>query len=85
VSIGDNCVIGAASVVTRDIPANSIAAGNPARVIGELDPAQPSSRREHLFQGRPYDEFKADYDRERLRGNTFPGWLRSLLWPDRRS
>jgi acetyltransferase-like isoleucine patch superfamily enzyme len=85
VSIGDNCVVGAASVVTRDIPANSIAAGNPARVIGELDPTQPSSRREHLFQGRPYDEFKADYDRERLRGNTFPGWLRSLLWPDRRS
>lgn len=84
VSIGDNCVVGAASVVTRDIPANSIAAGNPARVIGELDPAQPSSRREHLFQGRPYDDFKADYDRERLRGNTLPGWLRSLLWPDAR-
>lgn len=33
VTIGDNCTIGAGSVVTRDIPANSIAAGNPARVI----------------------------------------------------
>jgi acetyltransferase-like isoleucine patch superfamily enzyme len=85
VSIGDNCVIGAASVVTRDIAANSIAAGNPARVIGELDPTLPSSRREHLFEGRPYDDFKADYDRERLRGNTLSGWLRSLLWPDERS
>ena len=82
VSIGDNCVVGAASVVTRDIPANSIAAGNPARVIGEIDPAQPSSRREHLFQGRPYDEFKADYDRQRLRGNTLAGWIRATLWPD---
>lgn len=36
VTIGDNCTIGAGSVVTRDIPANSVAAGNPARVIKTL-------------------------------------------------
>lgn len=33
VTIGDNAVIGAGSVVTKDIPANSVAVGNPARVI----------------------------------------------------
>jgi maltose O-acetyltransferase len=33
VTIGDHAVIGAGSVVTRDIPANSMAAGVPARVI----------------------------------------------------
>lgn len=33
VTIGDNCVIGAGSVVTRSIPANSFAAGVPCRVI----------------------------------------------------
>lgn len=33
VNIGDNVVIGAGSVVTKDIPANSVAVGNPARVI----------------------------------------------------
>lgn len=33
VTIGDNCVIGAGSVVNRDIPANSLAAGNPCRVV----------------------------------------------------
>ena len=33
VSIGDNVIIGAGSVVTKDIPCNSIAVGNPARVI----------------------------------------------------
>ena len=36
VTIGDNCTLGAGSVVTRDIPANSVAAGNPARVIKTL-------------------------------------------------
>ena len=33
VSIGDNSIIGAGSVVTRNIPENTIAVGNPARVI----------------------------------------------------
>lgn len=33
VTIGENCVIGAGAVVTKDIPANSFAAGVPARVI----------------------------------------------------
>lgn len=40
VSIGDNSVIGAGAVVTKDIPANSVAFGNPCRVareIGERD------------------------------------------------
>lgn len=32
VTIGDNCVIGAGSVVTRDIPSNSLAFGNPCKV-----------------------------------------------------
>jgi acetyltransferase-like isoleucine patch superfamily enzyme len=85
VSIGDNCIVGAASVVTRDLPDNSVAAGNPARVIATLDPTLPSSRREHLFaSGRPYQEFKDEYDQKRLAGNTLPGWLRSLLFPSRR-
>lgn len=37
VTIGDNCVIGAGSIVTKDIPANSVAAGVPARVISTLE------------------------------------------------
>lgn len=36
VTIGDNCVVGSGSVVTKDIPANSIAAGNPCKVIREI-------------------------------------------------
>ena len=36
VTIGDNSVIGAGSVVTKDIPANVVAVGNPCRVIREI-------------------------------------------------
>lgn len=38
VSIGDRTVIGAGSVVTKDIPSDVFAAGNPCKVIRELDP-----------------------------------------------
>ena len=37
VHIGDNVVIGAGSVVAKDIPANSVAVGNPAKVIHKID------------------------------------------------
>lgn len=40
VTIGQNSVIGAGAVVTRDIPANAVAVGVPAAVIREIDPAQ---------------------------------------------
>ena len=36
VNIGSNCVIGAGSVVTKDIPAWSVAAGNPCRVLRKI-------------------------------------------------
>jgi galactoside O-acetyltransferase len=49
VSIGDNSVIGAGSVVTRPIPCGVIAYGNPCRVVrpvGERRSAQPNSASE---------------------------------------
>jgi acetyltransferase-like isoleucine patch superfamily enzyme len=36
VTVGERCVIGANSVVTRDLPAFAIAAGSPAKVIGDV-------------------------------------------------
>ena len=37
VTIEDNCVVGAGSVVTKDVPAGSLAVGNPARVLRQLN------------------------------------------------
>lgn len=37
VTIGDNSVVGAGAVVTKDVPANVVVVGNPARVVKQLD------------------------------------------------
>ena len=37
VTIGDNCFIGAGSMVTKDIPCNSVAVGSPCRVIMTIE------------------------------------------------
>lgn len=37
VTIGDNCIIGAGSVVRRDVPPNTLVYGNPARPAGKVD------------------------------------------------
>ena len=39
ISIGENAIVGAGSVVTKDVPANSIVAGNPARVLRQIEEA----------------------------------------------
>ena len=52
VTIGDNTVVGAGSVVTRDLPANVVAVGNPARVL------RPITERDDRFfdHDRPVPE-----------------------------
>ena len=37
--IGENAIVGAGSVVTRDVPANGIVAGNPAKLLRYIEPA----------------------------------------------
>ena len=47
VTIGDGCVIGAGAVVTRDIPDDSVAVGNPARVIKTITDADASAYQDY--------------------------------------
>ncbi|HEU4776177.1 MAG TPA: acyltransferase [Telluria sp.] len=51
VTIGDNVIIGAGAVVTRDIPSGSVAAGIPARVIKTLDQYLASVQAQSLGYG----------------------------------
>lgn len=52
VTIGDCCVIGAGSVVTKDIPAWTVAAGNPAKVIRRIT----EEDKKYYFRDREFDE-----------------------------
>lgn len=51
VHIGDNSVIGAGSVVTKDIPENSVAYGNPCRVVREIS----DHDRKYYYKDREID------------------------------
>lgn len=51
VTIGDNAVIGAGSVVSRDIPPNAVAVGNPCRVVRTITDAD----RDFFCRGMPFD------------------------------
>lgn len=58
VTIGDNTVIGAGSVVTRDVPANVVAAGNPCRVIRAIDERDD----EYYYKDRKFSDSGIEED-----------------------
>ncbi|MEQ9144836.1 MAG: acyltransferase [Parvibaculaceae bacterium] len=85
VTIGENSIIGAGSVVASDIPANVIAAGSPARVIRPLDPAQEIRKRSDMLADRDgLEREMQQLNRYLLRENTLFTWLRSLIAPTRK-
>lgn len=74
VTIGDNVVIGAGTVVSKDVPSNSICAGNPAKIIGSYDEFR--EKNENLMK-RTYvssSQDSEDVDRQ----NDFKGILEAL-------
>lgn len=61
VTIGTNVIIGAGSVVTRSIPDNTIVAGNPARIVGNIK--QFESKRKEFFFNTKYMSYE---DKKRI-------------------
>ena len=55
-NLGDGCVIGAGSVVTRDIPKNSLAAGTPCRVLRKITEADRLKNHPELFADNDFEE-----------------------------
>jgi acetyltransferase-like isoleucine patch superfamily enzyme len=51
VAIGDNSIIGAGSVVTKSVPENVLAAGNPARVLKSILPGEAPAAAEAVRRG----------------------------------
>ena len=59
VTIGDNCIIGAGAVVTKDIPPNTVAVGVPARILETIDEyAEKNKQRLVMTKGMSYEKKK---------------------------
>ncbi|MBT4522570.1 MAG: acyltransferase [Halieaceae bacterium] len=82
VTIGENSVVAADSVVSRDVPANVVVAGNPAKIVKELDPEREfTTRMDYFADPEGLERFFDDVDRQVLADNSFWGWLRSIVYP----
>ncbi|SHL95887.1 galactoside O-acetyltransferase [Anaerosporobacter mobilis DSM 15930] len=57
ITIGDNVVVGAGSIVTKDLPSNVIAIGNPCKVIREVN----DQDKEYYFKNRKIGEDFKEY------------------------
>jgi acetyltransferase-like isoleucine patch superfamily enzyme len=82
VTIGENSIIGAGSIVTKDIPANCIAAGNPAKVVRELDHNEALTTRADMFADpEELERTTQTLYKWIMKDNTLLGWIRAKLWP----
>ena len=82
VTVGDNSVIAARAVVTKDVPPDVVVAGNPAKVIKELDPEKGyHTRMDFYAEPEKLETFFDMVDREVLKDNSFWRWLWSVLYP----
>ena len=79
---GAASVVAAGAVVTRDVPANVVVAGNPAKVVKQLDPERPmKTRADYFADPQGLQKFFDGVDKMVLGKNGTLNWLRCLLKP----
>ena len=85
VTIGENSIVAAGSVVVKDVPDNVIVGGNPAKVIKDLDSNEEMHTRNDLFSDRKSLDELYDYlDKINLKENNTLNFLKSLLAPSKK-
>ncbi|CAE7594888.1 unnamed protein product [Symbiodinium microadriaticum] len=85
VTVGENSIVGAGALVTKDVPDNCVVGGNPAKVIKELDPDRPMGTRADIFDDpeNDFNELVRFFDMIELENNTLLGHLRAKFFPRR--
>lgn len=76
-TIGNNCIIGIGSIVTKDIPSNSVAVGVPAKVVCTLDEYFEKRRKEYVMESIDYaksikERFNREISIEDFSGENYP-------------
>jgi acetyltransferase-like isoleucine patch superfamily enzyme len=82
VTIGKNSIIGAGAVVTKNVPQNSIFAGNPAKLVKTLEDKEFNTRANFLENPKKLAKDFDSLDRYSLGDNTFLNWIKSVFLPD---
>ena len=82
-TIGNNSIIGAGAVVTKDVPDNSVYAGNPAKLVKKLDKKEFNTRKDFFKDPKKLAYDFDMLDRYSLKENTFLNWIKSLINPDK--
>jgi acetyltransferase-like isoleucine patch superfamily enzyme len=82
VTVGENSIIGAGSIVVNDVPPNVVMAGNPAKAVKQLNAEEEFTTRAQWFSNpaKLYQDISR-LDKNMLQGNTLLHWLRHLLFP----
>ena len=83
VTIGENSIIGAGSVVTKDVPKNSVYAGNPAKLVKELDEGEFVNRESFFSDPKKLADDFDMLDRYTLAKNSTFSWIKSLIFRDK--
>lgn len=87
ITIGENSVVAAGSVVIQDVPDNTVVGGNPATVIKQIDPKRRMLTREFLFKNSQGDENHYIENQKQLdvylfNDNSLWHWLKTKMAPN---